>query len=67
MCELGVPEVGDGASGEVDRVAASAALAQYLPVLRSGQDVFVASASTTVFGQAGGVTCGWRVARGMER
>jgi len=55
--------VGDGAGGEVDRVAASSALAQYLPVLDAGQDVFDACAATAVFGQAVGVVRGWQCRR----
>ena len=64
MCERGVPEVGDGAGGGVDRVAASSALAKYLPVLHAGQDVFDPCAEAAVFGQAGGVVCGWQCCAG---
>jgi hypothetical protein len=45
---LEVPESGDDSEAVVDGVASSAALAQYLPVFESGDDVFDAGSGASV-------------------
>jgi hypothetical protein len=45
---LEVPESGDDSEAVVDGVASSAALAQYLPVFESGDDVFDAGSDASV-------------------